>query len=145
VSLEDKEFAMKAAEGGLAEVELGTLAQTRGSSQSVKDFAKHLVDEHTKLDNELKALAAKHGIELPTDAGTAHRQGVLALSKLSGARFDREFIKDFCEGHHDDIAAFRKEVAHGLNPALKEFASSSLATLQEHHAIADSMSANPEK
>ncbi len=145
MSAEDKDFAMKAAQGGLAEVELGLLAQKRGSTQEVKDFGQMLVDNHTLLNKELQQLAAKHGLELPAEPGTADRQSHAALSKLSGPRFDREFVKDFTEGHHDDLAVFRKEAAHGTNPALKEFAAGSVATLQEHHAIAESIVANPGK
>ena len=145
VSAADKEFAVKAAQGGMAEVELGALAQKHGSSEQVKAFGKQLVDNHTMLDNELRAIAAKHGIELPADPGTSERQAIVRLSKLSGARFDREFIQDFAEGHHDDIVAFRKEAAHGTNPALKEFASESLATLQAHHTACENMAAIPGK
>jgi putative membrane protein len=145
VSFADREFAVKAAQGGMAEVELGALAQKRGSSEEVKAFGKQLVDNHTMLDNELRAIAAKHGIELPPEAGTSERQAIARLSKLSGARFDHEFIQDFAEGHHDDIVAFRKEAAHGTNPALKEFASESLATLQAHHTACEKMAATPGK
>ena len=145
VSAEDKDFAMKAAQGGLAEIELGTLAQKRGSTQQIRDFGKMLVDNHTALDNELNQLAAKHGLELPTEPGTADRQSHALLSKLSGSRFDREFVKDFIEGHHDDLAEFRKEAARGSNPALKAFAADTLATLHEHHVIAENIGAVPRK
>src|SRR3954470_14226431 len=62
----DHTFAMKAAEGGMAEVELGNLAKEHGSNSAVKDFGQRMVDDHTKANNELKDLAGKENITLPT-------------------------------------------------------------------------------
>src|SRR5687768_18424506 len=50
----DTEFAVKAADGGMLEVELGKLAQTNAASPEVKKFAQMMVDEHTKANDELK-------------------------------------------------------------------------------------------
>src|SRR5437879_13542068 len=48
LSLADKDFAVLAAQGGMAEVALGNLAQQQGLSSKVKDFGKKLADEHSK-------------------------------------------------------------------------------------------------
>src|SRR5437879_3743412 len=63
----DAHFMMKAAQGGMAEVELGNLAKDHASNQAVKDFGQQMVDDHTKAGNELKDLAAKKNVTLPTE------------------------------------------------------------------------------
>src|SRR3954470_6176228 len=62
----DAEFAVKAASGGMMEVELGNLAMTNGSAQSVKDFGRTMVADHTKANDELKSMAASKNISLPS-------------------------------------------------------------------------------
>jgi len=45
----DRSFMTKAAQGGMAEVELGQLAQQNGQSEDVKKFGKQMVDDHSRL------------------------------------------------------------------------------------------------
>src|SRR5688500_2887408 len=66
---EDAEFAVEAADAGLMEVQLGTMALTKAASPEVKQFAQKIVDDHTKANNELKALATRKNITLPTTMG----------------------------------------------------------------------------
>jgi putative membrane protein len=57
--LTDKEFARKAAEGGLAQVKVGQLAEEKGQSQTVKDFGKRMVDDHSKAARRTEAGSSK--------------------------------------------------------------------------------------
>jgi putative membrane protein len=137
LSAADQDFATKAAQGGMAEVELGKLAQERGASAHVKEYGKMLVDDHTRLNNELKDIASKENITLPTDISPEQRRNIDRLAKLSGSQFDREFLKDSAKDHREDIAEFEKEAKNGQNQALKNFASTSLPTLREHLKMAE--------
>src|ERR1700752_4899132 len=58
-TISDTEFGKMAAEGGLAEIKLGQLAQEKGASQSVKDFGKRMVADPSKADADLKAAVSK--------------------------------------------------------------------------------------
>src|ERR1700692_2808049 len=66
VPASDQHFMMNAAQGGMAEVQLGTLAREHASSQAVKDFGQRMIDDHSKAGDELKALAAQNNVTLPT-------------------------------------------------------------------------------
>src|SRR3569623_1899394 len=48
------DFAVKAANGGLMEVQLGEYAAKNASDKSVKDFGSMMVKDHTKANDELK-------------------------------------------------------------------------------------------
>jgi putative membrane protein len=141
MSTADKDFIMKAYQGGMAEIELGNLAQQRGAAQDVKDYGKKLVDDHTKLNNELKDIASKEGITLPTDVSASQRRTIDRLSKLSGSQFDRAFLSDSTREHRMDIGEFQKEANSGQDPALKSFASSAVPTLQDHLSTAQTLEA----
>lgn len=65
----DAEFAVNAANGGMAEVALGDLAQQKASNAEVKSFAATMVKDHSKANEELKALAAAKNITLPAAPG----------------------------------------------------------------------------
>src|ERR1700742_193423 len=64
-SKQDADFVVKAASGGMLEVQLGQLAQTNASSQAVKDFGNMMISDHGKGGEELMALAANKQIILP--------------------------------------------------------------------------------
>src|SRR5688572_23716283 len=89
----EESFWTTAADAGMAEVEMGRLASQKAQNPEVKKFAQMMVAEHTRANNELKAIAAKQKITLPTEIGPRHRSTMDALNQLSGAEFDREYVQ----------------------------------------------------
>jgi len=65
MSAADRKFVMSAAQGGLAEVQLGQLAAKNGSADTVKQFGQRMVDDHSKANDELKSLASSKQVTLP--------------------------------------------------------------------------------
>lgn len=131
-SMSDARFAKEAAQGGMAEVKLGQLAQEKGSNDAVKSFGKRMVDDHSKAGDKLKDVAAKESVSLPSDIAAKDQATYDRLSKLSGAAFDRAYARDMVKDHQDDVAAFQKEANGGKDEALKGFASETLPTLRDH-------------
>ena len=103
-----KSFAMKAADGGMAEVELGKLAAQKGSNDRVKQFGQKMVDDHSKANDDLKQAASQAGIELPADTSAKHKQLVQKLSGLSGAAFDKAYMDAMVKDHVEDVAGIRE-------------------------------------
>lgn len=129
---DDADFAVEAADGGLMEVELGTLALTKASSADVKQFAQMMVDQHTVANNELKALAQQKNITLPTVMGNENRRKYDRLSEKTGTDFDKGYMDLMIEDHKDDIDEFEDQAEDGRDPELKAWASSKVATLRHH-------------
>jgi putative membrane protein len=130
--LSDTEFAKMAAQGGLAEVKLGQLAEEKGSAQTVKDFGKRMVTDHSKADDDLKAVASKDKISLPAELSAKDQAAYNRLSRLSGEAFDRAYARDMVRDHSADVAEFRLESKDGKNASIKDFASQKLPTLEDH-------------
>src|SRR5882724_2286810 len=141
-AVSDATFAKKAVQGDMAEVKLGKLAQEKGTSDSVKKFGQRMVEDHTKAGDELKRAAAQENITLPNDVSAQDQATYDALSKLSGAAFDRAYARDMVKDHEEDIADFNKEASGGQKPALRDFASQTLPTLQGHLKQAKEMRQN---
>ena len=137
----DNTFATKAAEGGMAEVQLGKLAQTNASSSDVKSFGDRMVTDHTKAADELMNLAGKRGITLPSTPNAKQQAEYNRLAKLHGADFDREYMKLMISDHRTDVNEFKREADHGSDPDMKAYAAKTLPVLQEHLQLAESTDA----
>lgn len=136
----DHQFVMEAAQGGMAEVELGQLAADKAQSSEVKQFGQRMVTDHGKANDELKTLAQTKNITLPTDIGAKNKATKDRLSKLSGAEFDRAYMQAMVTDHRKDVNEFEKESKSGKDPDVKAWASKTLPTLQEHMQLAQSAS-----
>jgi putative membrane protein len=128
----DLEFILEAAQGGLAEVELGKVAAQQGASDEVKKFGQQMVTDHTKGDDELKTLAMRRGITVPSEPDSKDKALMTRLSKLHGASFDRAYMRNMVSDHKQDVAAFRRESTSGKDPEVKAWATKMLPTLEEH-------------
>jgi putative membrane protein len=128
----DASFYKNAAEGGIAEVDAGRLAQDKGNSQQVKDFGAMMVKDHSAANEKLQALASSKGISLPTSASVGQMATKAKLDVLSGDTFDKSYIKGQISAHRQTIALFRKEISSGQDADAKAFASATLPTVRAH-------------
>jgi putative membrane protein len=127
-----KKFIEDAGKGGMMEVNLGNIAMNSATSQQVKDFGKMMVDDHTKLNNELKDLAGKKNVQLPATVSEAQQKEVDNLSKKTGNDFDKAYVKLMIEDHKKDIDDFKKASKNVTDADLKNFAVNALPVLQKH-------------
>jgi putative membrane protein len=132
VDKESSDFAVKAANGGLLEVQLGQLAQERGTSQRVKDFGAMMVRDHSKANDELKGLAQSKNITLPDSVGNDYRDHIEDMRKLSAKEFDKHYIDMMVDDHDEDVEMFEKASGNLTDPDLKTWASNTLPTLRAH-------------
>src|SRR5277367_129844 len=109
----DAAFYKKAAEGGMAEVELGKLAQEKSSNPSVKDFGAMMVRDHSAANNKLNSIAESKNIALPTSPSVLQMGTKSKLEVLSGTTFDKSYIKGMVKDHQEDIKEFQDEAANG--------------------------------
>ncbi len=132
-TVDDKthDFMNEAAMGGMAEVQLGKLAQEKASNPRVKAFGEMMVRDHSAANDDLKSIAGKKSVTLPADMGK-HQDHYNDLSKKSGHDFDKAYMKMMVDDHQDDIDAFEKTANNGTDPEVKTFASQKLPTLRKH-------------
>jgi putative membrane protein len=135
----DAQFAKSAARGGTAEVKLGELATQKGDNTTVKDFGKRMITDHTAANKKLDEIASKDGMSLPSGLSQQDQALYDQLSKLSGGAFDRAYARAMVKDHEKDIAEFKREASSGNNDDVKNFASQTLPTLEEHFRLAQNM------
>lgn len=133
----DKRFVTKAADDGLAEVQIAQLAADRATNPEVKSYAQKLVTDHTAVNQELMGIASSKGVSLDKDDG--QDRAYRALAKKSGADFDREFVEHMIDGHEKAIKMFEKASTEAKDADLRSFASKHVGHLKEHLTQAQSL------
>lgn len=139
----DRAFYLKAAAGGMAEVEAGKLAQEKGSTEAVKNFGAKMVEDHAAANEKLMALAESKKIKLPKEPDAKHKAMQKKLSAKSGAAFDKAYIKAQISDHEATVALFEREIASGKDAEAKAFASETLPVVKAHLTMLQTMSGVP--
>jgi putative membrane protein len=141
----DKVFVKKAAEDNVTQVELGKLAQEKGTSEAVKEFGKRMVEDHTKANQDIAPVAAEVKVDIPSELPRGAKKTREKLAKLSGADFDRAYAKLMLNDQKQDVESFTQEARLGKIPQVQSFAAKTLPTLQEHQKMAQELEANTKK
>lgn len=129
---DDTKFMMKAASGGMMEVELGQMAQQKAKSQRVKDFGAMMVRDHTNANNELKALAANKNVSLPAAMVEEHQMHVNNMKEKAGMDFDKAYMSMMIDDHEKDVSDFSSASNNGSDAEVKAFAAKTLPVLRAH-------------
>ncbi|MGI4750252.1 MAG: DUF4142 domain-containing protein [Janthinobacterium lividum] len=129
---DDADFSVKAANGGMAEVQIAQLAQQKATSADVKAFAAKMITDHTKANDKLMALAKQKNITLPAALGNDEQKVLDDLSKKTGKDFDKAYVKNMVDDHEKDVKLFSDEAKDAKDADLKSFAGTTLPTLKEH-------------
>jgi putative membrane protein len=137
---DDTKFAVAAANGGLLEVQLGKLAQSKGAAPKVLEFAKMMVEDHSKANKKLMAIAGTKTITLPAILDNKTQKDYDDMAKLNKSEFDKAYTDYMVKDHKEDIEEFQKEAKDGKDAELKAFAAKHVHILQHHLEMAQQAS-----
>jgi len=132
----DRDFARRTAEAGAAEIAAGKLAMDKARSDAVREFGRRMVEDHQAADAKLAEIAKAKNMLLPTTPDRAHEEELKKLGTLSGAAFDREYMRSQVKDHRQVIGMFERQAASGQDLELKRLAAETLPKLREHLAMA---------
>ena len=141
VSREDQRRFMDIAEANMAEIATGKLAQSKGQSQEVKDFAKHMIEDHTRMLKEGEQLGAKKGLTPPKELKKEHQQASAKLEKLSGEEFDRAYAKQMVDDHQKALKLVQDTAKNAKDAELKAMAEKATPEIQKHLEMAKGLAA----
>ena len=131
-SAADKMFVRKSLQGGMAEVQLGQLTLQKSSNDQVKQFAQRMIDDHTKMGDQMKPIAQQVGVEVPNHVSKKDQAVMAKLQGLSGTAYDQAYVKDMVKDHKEDLSEFQMEASNGQDPAVKDAASQGSKVIAEH-------------
>jgi putative membrane protein len=128
----DKAFVKKALEGNIGEIEMGKLALQKSNDDQVKQFAQRMVDDHGKMQDQLKPAAEQMGVKVPDGPSKGQMKSMDKMKALSGDAFDQAYIKDMVKDHKKDDSEFKQEAQSTQNPQLKQLVTESDQTIESH-------------
>jgi putative membrane protein len=135
MSAQDTSFVHAAAQGGMAEVAAGNLAEQRSTNPHVKAFATKMVSDHSANNAKLASIAKMKNIMLPTSVGETNMKMKGALETLHGTAFDTSYMQGQKTGHMQMESVMKAEIANGKDADLVAFAKATLPTVEAHLAM----------
>ena len=141
-----QQFVTKAVESNLAEVEVSKLALSKTQNPQVRSFAQRMIDDHTKANSELEALAQQKGLKVPDTPDMMHKASLKMLQAKSAAGFDESYISQMNKDHEKAVSLFQEaSTSAKVDPDLKALASKTLPTLEKHHQLVSQLAAAESK
>jgi putative membrane protein len=128
----DKMFVKKALQGGMAEVQLGQLTLQKSNNDQVKQFAQRMIDDHTKLGEQMKPVAQQLGVSDPNDVSKKDKSTMAKLQALSGSAYDEAYIRDMVKDHKQDLSDFQTEASSGQDQTVKDAANQGSKVIAQH-------------
>jgi len=132
VSKDDATFVVNTANAGMTEVQLGQLAQQKGTAKDVKEYGAMMEKDHTAAGDKLRALAASKNITLPSAISPEMQKNIDDLQTKSGKDFDKAYIDLMVDDHKKVISMFEDESKKGSDADIRAFADATVHTLKMH-------------
>ena len=139
LSADDSTFVMKAAKGGLMEVQAGTLAQQQAQDERVKNFGSMMVRDHSQANEELRSLVGAQ-VTFPDSLDKKDSDHLEAMRKIEGKSFDNHYMSMMTEDHDKDVKEFEEAQNKVQDPALKNWIAKTLPVLKVHQDSAKAIS-----
>jgi putative membrane protein len=139
VTQQDKELANKLAQGSVSEVQIGKIVKDKANDPAVKDFANRMIEDHSKMDQQIRHWASLNSIKLPTTPSADSQELKGRLAKASGKSYDQEYIRSMLEDHKKDVAELQNFMASHPDSSLKSVVTQTLPILENHLRVAENV------
>jgi putative membrane protein len=158
------DFAWDAALINLKEIRLGEVAESNSQNTAVQEFGRHMVLDHSKMNDRLMKIAAAEGLQLP-DTNTFclpvtasekkpatelmeetpqqklqdAQSDVQQMSSLTGSEFDQAYADAMVKGHEKAMQKFEDASASLQDKPLKKYADKGLKSIRHHYEMAQQL------
>jgi putative membrane protein len=132
----DAQFAMQAAQGGMAEVQLARLALTKSRNATVQAFARRMIADHTPNNAQLASIMRSEGLTVSTTVDPNSQKMMARLQGLSGRAFNRAYMTGQVRAHQQMQILMQSETNGGKDARLKAFARTTLGAVNMHLSMA---------
>ena len=141
LSSKDYKFVKEAAKSGQMDITLGQIATQNAEDPAVHDFGAKMVQDCQAANADLTKILAQKGAAVSGAPGWLDKRIIDHLQGLKGGEFDKAYMKDMVKYHQEDIKVFQEEAANGEDADIRNFANTTLPTLQEHLRTAQDIDA----
>jgi putative membrane protein len=135
----DVRFIMAASAAGQTEILASRMAASHTQSPGVLSFAQTMIDDHTKANEQLLAVAKKDGYSVSSTPTETQESALSQLEPLKGVDFDKAYTAMMVKDHQGAVSLFQSEASAGSNGDIKSFAAQTLPVVQHHLAMANAL------
>ena len=130
----DYNFVAQANLGAPFQIDSGRVAERKGTSSEIRDYAHLMVVTHVPVVNALNKILQQRDIKAPQNTllHGAYDAMVFSLKADRGVELDRDYIEGQVEYQKGNAALFRNEIDNGTDSELKEFARATLPKIEDH-------------
>jgi putative membrane protein len=122
-----------AASGDLFEIQSSQLALQRSNNGALRSFAQMLINDHTRLSNEMMSAATAAGLAPPPPQMLPmHAEMLQRLQAAGPGDFDVAFRTEQIAAHQQALMLHQTYAAEGDVPALRTVASAAVPAIQAH-------------
>ncbi|MFN2645897.1 MAG: DUF4142 domain-containing protein [Burkholderiales bacterium] len=133
----DDQAAMKQlASANIAEIEAGKMAASKAQSPEVKKFAEQMVQDHSKMLEDLKSLAKSKSVAMPDNAPMKDMAQAKLLERKSGAEFDKDYMEHMVKDHEKNAKDSENIAAKAKDPQFKSAVQQANSKIREHLQMA---------
>ena len=134
LSAVDDNFIAQANLGAPFQIASGRLAEKKGKTAAICDYAHLMVVSHIPVVNALNAILQRKNMAAPPNTllHGAYNAMIASLEADRGIGFDRDYVEGQVEYQKGNAALFQYEIQHGVDPDLKEFARQTLPKIEDH-------------
>ena len=137
----DAMFLLSTARASNAEIALSQLAAQRSQDPAIQSFARHVTEDHQRMNVQLAQLAARQDLTLPTAPDQLHAKTAAHLSQLSGQEFDKEYVTEMLADHAKMLTKFQNKAKLAKDSQIRQWAASQVPAFQDHYEAAQAMNA----
>ncbi len=129
---DDPEFMKSAAHSDQNEIQLSKLVLEKGATGMAKTHAEMMIKDHTKSTADLKAIADKKKVTLPTDMDAEHKGIAADMRKLSGKELEKKFMDQMVTDHQKTINTMAAHRAMTQDTELQGFIDKTSPVVANH-------------
>ncbi|WP_170323466.1 DUF4142 domain-containing protein [Cryptosporangium phraense] len=137
VNAQDQSYLRGAHQANLAAIAAARIAIRKATEQDTRDLANRWLTDHTKLDNDLRPVAKKLGVDLPARPDTTQQATLNRYEQTSGSSFDGLWVTTQRQGQASYRRLIEAEVTSGQNAEVKALARQASPVVAAHAASLD--------
>jgi predicted outer membrane protein len=143
VTAADRQVLQKLHDANQMEIQMGHLAQDKGSARAVKDFGSRLIADHTQAEKKIGDYLRRHALDVTAFASTTSEDSDHdALATRSGVAFDRVFMVQAATDHQKAIDLLERARNDTADDELKALYEQLLTTARAHKKAAQELSSS---
>jgi putative membrane protein len=132
----DAKFIQEINQDNVLELRMAQLATDKGQDSEVRQFARQLVADRTRLEGQWKSMASSNGMTLGDGLGPKHQSKVKELQKKSAKDFDKAYMTMVIRNLKDYLDYLQKEGRAAKTSQVRDLVNNDIPVLHNQLATA---------